>query len=500
VAPAKRLATRKAPNTRGPRGEADDPRATYEQGPSNGQGDGIIHANVTATATAPIFPPGPPPRDGILANARFFAGFFFDPLRFIGGRFEAYGDIYYAPSGGTPLYVLRHPEHLREVLVTRASSFHKTHSAFERLSQVLGDGLLTSDGETWRRQRRMVQPAFAHGRLAGYASIMSDEARRALAPWGDGEVRDMGGELMQLTLRVVSRTLFGHDVTPEHIADVGHAMKLFQEGLVRPDLLPSWFPSPRRQKLAAALAALDRMTYGIIAARRGSPTLGSSDLLQRLVDAVDEEGDGGRLSEKELRDQLVTLFLAGHETTSHALTWTLYLLSQNQSAESMLHAELDEVLRGKDPTYEDLARLPYTQQVVEESMRLFPPVYSLARRAHEDTEIGGFPVAAGSEVILWVYMTHRDPRWFPNPDVFAPERFAPEEEAKRPKLAYLPFGGGPRACIGKVFAMLEARLLLATLAQRYRFELPPGHRATPKPRITLVPKQGMKMRLRARHL
>lgn len=453
---------------------------------------------MTVASAPPRFPPGPPPRDGIVANARFFVRFLLDPIGFVRGRFEAYGDIYYAPSRGTPLYVLRHPDHLREVLVTRASSFDKTHSAFASLAQVLGEGLLTSDGETWKRQRRMVQPAFAHARLAGYASIMGEEARRTLAGWRDGEVREMSGEMMELTLRVVSRTLFGHDVTPGHIADVGHAMKLFQDVLVRQDPFPAWVPTPRRRRFAASLAALDGMTYGIIAARRASPARGHTDLLQMLVDAVDEEGDGGHLSEKELRDQLVTLFLAGHETTSHALTWTLYLLSQNPEAERALHAELDAVLAGRDPGYDDLARLPYTGQVVEESMRLFPPVYSLARKAREDTEIGGFPVPAGSEVILWLYMTQRDPRWFPEPGAFRPERFAPEEEAKRPKLAYLPFGSGPRACIGKVFAMVEARLLLATLAQRYRFELVRGHRVAVKPRITLVPKHGMKMIVRGR--
>ena len=442
-------------------------------------------------------PPGPPPRDGVLAHARYFAGFLLDPIGFVGQRFERYGDVYYAPSGGTGLYVIRHPDHLREVLVTRASSFHKTHSAFARLSLVLGDGLLTTDGETWKRQRRMVQPAFSSARLAGYAGVMVEEAARASAGWRGGEVRDVGREMMELTLRVVSRTLFGHDVSAQHIADVGRAMRLFQASLVRPDVLPAWMPSARRRRLRGALDALDAMTYGIIAERRSRPAR-EPDLLQMLVDAVDEEGDGGRLSEKELRDQLVTLFLAGHETTSHALTWTLYLLSQNPGAERALHDELDRVLGSRDPTYEDLARLPYTEQVIHESMRLYPPVYSVARRAHEDTTIGSYAVRAGSEVILWIYMTHRDARFFPEPDAFRPERFTAEEEARRPKLAYLPFGAGPRACIGKVFAMIEARLVLASIARRWRLELVAGRRVVPQPRITLVPKHRMRMRLVAR--
>jgi cytochrome P450 len=456
---------------------------------------------VTAIAHAAL-PPGPPPRDGLLATARYAAGFLLDPMGFVGGRFARYGDIYYAPSKGRGLYVLRHPDHLREVLVTRAASFTKTHTAFARLSLVLGDGLLTTDGDTWKRQRRMVQPAFAHDRLAGYAQVMVEEAARAASSWHGGEERDMSREMMQLTLRVVCRALFGHDVSPRHIDDVGRAMTLFQASLIGLDLLPSWLPSPRRRRLTRVLRALDAMTYSVIAERRQRGGQGATDLLQRLLDAVDDEGDKGKLTEKELRDQLVTLLLAGHETTSHALTWTLCLLSQNPDVERALHAELDAVLGpqpgGRDPGYDDLAQLPLTEQVFQESMRLYPPVYTIARQAKEDTEIGGYPVPAGSDVMLWLYMTHHDPRFFPEPQAFRPSRFSPEEEARRPKLAYLPFGAGPRACIGKVFAMVEGRLLLATLARRFRFELAPGQRVEAQPRITLVPRYGMKMRLRAR--
>jgi cytochrome P450 len=307
---------------------------------------------------------------------------------------------------------------------------------------------------------------------------------------------------MQLTLRTVSRALFGHDVSAGQVEVVGRAMRLFQDGLVRTDLLPAWVPSPQRSRLREALAALDAMTYEVIARRRAPGARparagGAPDLLQMLVDAVDEEGDGGRMTEKELRDQLVTLFLAGHETTSHALSWALYCLSQNPAAEQALHEEVDAVLgaEGRDPTYEDLERMPWGEQVISEAMRLYPPVYSIARAAHEDTEIGGYPVRAGSEVMLWVYMTHHDPRFFPEPEAFRPERFTAEEEAKRPRLAYLPFGAGPRACIGKVFAMIEARLLLATIVRRWRLELAPGHRVAPRTRITLVPSHGMRMRI-----
>jgi cytochrome P450 len=449
-------------------------------------------------AASPSFPPGPPLRKGAGAHARHYLRFFRDPLGFVARRFDEYGDVYYAPSDDGGLYVVKHPDHLREVLVTRAASFHKTHSAFLRMSRFLGDGLLTTDGETWRRQRRMVNPAFAQARLAGYAEVMSDEASRAVARWRDGEVRDMSRAMMELTLRVVSRTLLGQDVGA-HVDEVGRAMVTFQESMLSFDrFLPTWVPTPHRRDFRRALRSLDAMMYGTIDRRRrdiASAATERRDLLDMLVRAKDEEGDGGRLSEREIRDQLVTLFLAGHETTSHALTWTLYLLSQNPAAESALHAEIDGVLGGRSPTFDDLARLPYTEQVLSEAMRLYPPVFTIARKAHEDTEIGGYAVRAGSEAVLWVYMTHRDPRWYADPEAFRPERFAEGAVATRPKLAYLPFGSGPRACIGKVFAMIEARLLLATIAQRFRLQLAPGQRVTPRPRITLVPEHGMKMAL-----
>jgi cytochrome P450 len=243
------------------------------------------------------------------------------------------------------------------------------------------------------------------------------------------------------------------------------------------------------------------MIYGMVDARRAiDPAAAPHDVLQMLLGATDHEdgGDGAGLTATEVRDHLVTLFLAGHETTSHALTWALYLLSQHRDAWEHLTGELDAVLGDRMPGYEDLDALPYTEAVMSEAMRLYPPAYMVARRAIADTEIGGYPVPAGAEVVAWIYMTHRDPRWYPQPLAFRPERFAPEARAALPKMAYLPFGGGPRACIGAGFAMVEARLILATLACRYRFELEPGHRVAIQPRITLVPKGGMPMIVRAR--
>lgn len=443
---------------------------------------------------APRVPPGPPPRRGrVLGSIGYYLNFLADPLGYVAGRFDRYGDIYYAPSVDGGLYAIKHPDHLYEVLVTRAASYEKTHTALRRLSEVLGGGLLNSDGDRWKRHRRMIQPAFSHARVSGYAAAMIDETLAATARLGDGEVCDVDREMMELTLRVVSRALFSHDAGND-TATISRAMSAFQARLAGPELVPKWIPWPRRNRVEQAIDDLDRIVYGMIAARRAqTETPEPPDLLHMLVTAIDEEGDGGRLTEKEVRDELVTLFLAGHETTSNALTWTWHLLAQHPGVEAKLHAELDAVLGTRAPRLEDLERLPYTDQVIKEAMRLYPPVFMVARQAREDTEIGGYPVPRGSEVVLWIYQTHHDPRWYPEPAAFRPERFAPGEEARLPKLAYLPFGAGPRTCIGKSFAMIEARLILASIAQRFRFTPVPGHPVEEAPRLTLGVKRGLRM-------
>ena len=458
---------------------------------------------MTLASAAPA-PPGPAPRrGGFLGNVAYYAGFLMDPIGFVASRFARYGDIYRVPgtgpggerSGHPDLYALRHPDHLHEVLVTRAAKFEKTHTAFERLSEFLGQGLLTSDGETWRRHRSLVNPAFGKKRLAGYAEIMQAEAERTAREWEDGSVRDIGRDMMELTLRAVSRTLFHHDVT-EQTAEVARAMGAFHEMVVQPDLLPSWLPTPAKRRRARAVQTLDGIIYAMIEGRRKNPPDAETDLLQMLLNATDELG--GRLDDREIRDELTTLFLAGHETTAHALAWTWYLLAQSAGAEQKLHAELDAQLSGRAPHFEDLTSLPWTQQVLEESMRLYPPAYMVGRRAADDTEIGGYPVNRGSEVVLWIFLTHRDPRWWPDPEAFRPERFAPGQDAGRPRSAYLPFGAGPRTCVGKAFAMIEAQVVLAALAQRFRLE-PAGHiPVTVKPRITLCPAEPILMRPRRR--
>jgi cytochrome P450 len=427
--------------------------------------------------------------------------FLTDIVGVVGDRFQEYGDVYRVPGKPAALYVLRHPEHLYEVLVERAADFDKGHTAFDRLSEVLGSGLLTSDGDRWRRHRRMMQPAFQRARLIAYTRAMATESEALESRLKDGQLLDMGDTMMALTLAVVSRTLFSHDVSDDS-GSVSHAMSTFQDSLARPDILPRWVPDPARIRRQRAIESLDDIILRLIRERRDErearPDVERDDLLERLMMAEDEEGDGARLTETEIRDELVTLFLAGHETTAQSLTWTFYLLSQHPAIERRLQAELDQVLAGRTPSYDDLEQLPYTDQVVSEALRLYPPVYLIARRALTDTRIGGFDVPRGSELALWVYMTHRDPRWYDVPRAFRPERFTPEARARLPRGAYLPFGLGPRTCIGKVFALIEARIILATLAQRFRFELDPGQRVDIRPRITLTPKYGMRMRVRRR--
>lgn len=453
-------------------------------------------------------PPGPPPRRSLVDSLVYYASFYFDALGFVEERFERYGDLYFVGSRAPTLagadrglYVLKHPDHLRELLSTQASKFKKEHTAFEQLSRVLGEGLLTSDGETWKRQRRLVQPAFARGRLAGYADVMAEEARRTFEGWSSSssrpDERDMSHEMMELTLRIVSLTLFGHDASGD-VEAVRGAMRTLQGSLATPDLLPKWAPSPTRRAVERAIASLDAVIFGLIAERRRDRLRGDARARVDLLDILLGSGEGGDagdvLTEREIRDQLMTLFLAGHETTSHALTWTLYLLARNPREEQRLADEVRTVIGDRPPSLDDLERLPRTKQVIEESMRLYPPAYLLARRASEDAEIGGYLIPRGSEVIGWTYMTHRDSRWFPDPLSFRPERFSPEGEASMKPFSFLPFGAGPRACIGKSFAMVEAQLLLASLIQRFRFELLP-QKVELSPRITLHPKRGLRMRL-----
>jgi cytochrome P450 len=420
----------------------------------------------------------------------------FDPLGTVARRFERFGDAYRVQQGDSHLYLLRDPDHIRDVLVTNAAAFDKQHSAFQRLSLVLGDALLTSDGERWRRQRRLVQPAFARSRLVQYSSVMVEEAARASRELPRGKRFDLSREMNALTLRIVTRTLFGQAF--EESGETRSAMADLNRWFATPPQLLRLVPGTQR-RFDRALATLDAVIERLIDTKRRAQIdadAAGTDLLSALMQARDEQGEA--LTARELRDQLLTLYLAGHETTSQALTWTLYLLTQAPDALAKLQSELDQVLGGRLPTYDDLAALPYTEQVIKEGLRLYPPAFVLPRHACADTHIGPYRVAKGSEVVIWSFHAQRDPRFYPEPERFRPERFEAEAEAARPKYAYLPFGAGQRACIGQLFAMVEAQLILATLLPRLRFEYAAARPARIRTGVTLTPRGGMPMRVFAR--
>jgi cytochrome P450 len=431
-------------------------------------------------------PPGPKgfPLLGVLLPLRK------DGPAFLQNMAKQHGDVVFLPAGGQQVYFLNHPDFVREVLVSQQHKFKKSR-VLERAKALLGEGLLTSEGAFHLRQRRLVQPAFHRDRLAGYAATMVQRACAARERWTDGQVIDMSREMMRLTMDIVSRTLFSAEVdgeADEIAAALDGVFGLFDIILMPYSEVMQKLPLPMMRRFHAAKARLDATIYRLIRERRASSE-DKGDLLSMLLLAQDEEGQGG-MSDEQVRDELLTLFLAGHETTANALTWGWYLLSQNADATRKMHAEVDQL--GRVPTITDLASLPYTTAVFAEALRMFPPAWAIGRRALEDVEFGGYRIPKGCVVLLSPYVTHRDARWFAEPDRFLPERWL-TEDAGRPKFAYFPFGGGSRVCIGERFAGMEGVLLLAVIAQNWNFSLVPGHRVERKAQITLRPKFGMKM-------
>jgi len=435
-------------------------------------------------------PPGPEPH--------FLIGNFPlgrpDPLAVFTGWAREFGDIFYYRAGWIHVYFLNSPELIESVLVTNQQNFRKDR-VIQNSRWFLGQGLLTSEGGEWLRQRRLSQPAFHRERLALYARIINGCAEEMLDSWKDGENRDVHQEMMQLTLRVAAKVLFSVDVKNESKEVAAALNLLMKHSSGARMLLPPWvryLPLPFLIRVRRAVRQLDEVVYRIIRERRRSEN-DNGDLLSMLMSARDE--DGSRMTDRQLRDEVMTFLLAGHETTALSLSWAWYLLSENPEAENKLHHELARVLDGKNPSFEDLPRLCYTEAVVKESVRLYPPAWSLARTAAEDFEIGGYLVPAGSNVVMSQWIMHRDPRFFPSPEQFDPGRWFEEHTQRLPRFAYFPFGGGPRYCVGASFAMMEATLLLAAIAQRFRLRMVPGHNVVPVPSITLRPKYGIKMSL-----
>lgn len=412
------------------------------------------------------------------------------PIRFLTSLARDYGDVSHFSYGPQHLYFINHPDLIRDVLVTKSASFMKGR-ALQRAKLLLGDGLLTSEGELHRRQRRLAQPAFHRYHIDEYAVMMIDRAEATSASWRDGETLDVHHEMMLLTLAIVARTLFGADVDKEANtigAALTEALETFPL-LINPfaSLLQK-LPFPRVRRLRRAIATLDSTIYRIIEERQRSGG-DRGDLLSMFLMMVDEEGDQTGMSSKQLRDEVMTLFLAGHETTANALSWTWYLLSLHPDIERELHREIDSILGDRAPIPADYPRLPYTEMVLAESMRLFPPAWVIGRLAIEDVEIGGWTIPRGSIAIVSQAVMHRDARFWPDPDRFDPQRFTAAAKASRPRFSYFPFGGGPRVCIGEGFAWMEGVLALASLARKWRVRV--NDEVVPLPLITLRPKGGM---------
>jgi cytochrome P450 len=416
-----------------------------------------------------------------------------DPLALLTRLARTYGDVVYFRIGGERAFLLNHPQHIRDVLVTHHKNFTKSRG-LERAKKLLGEGLLTSEGAPHLRQRRLLQPAFHRERIAAYASVMTEHADRMRQRWTSGAELDISREMMRLTLSIVGKTLFDRDVESQ-ADEVGVALTRVLE-LFWVTLLPfsdfiDKLPLPAMRRGRAARAKLDRLIYELIAERRaGGQDRG--DLLSMLLMAQDEE-DGVGLTDRQVRDEAMTLLLAGHETTANALAWTWYLVSRAPEVEARLHEEIDRVLQGRLPGAADVAALSFVEKVVTESMRLYPPAWLIGRRAIHDYPIGEFVAPARALLFMTPYVMQRDPRYYADGDRFLPERWTPEFKAALPKYAYFPFGGGPRQCIGEPFAWMELVLLVATIAQRWRLRLAQEHPPVPQPVVTLRPKHGITM-------
>jgi len=427
-----------------------------------------------------------------------YRGQTFDPLAFELNSALTYGDLAYWQIGPMKAYQLNSPDLIRRILVEEPQKYYKAKLFKNAFSKIAGNGLLTSDGEFWKRQRKLAQPAFHYRRIEAYAQVMVEHTLRMLHGWQSGQTRDIFQEMSKLTMGIVAKTLFNADVGAEAhrigvlMTEVLDATNRRLMNLVQ---VPDWLPTAAHQREAQALKAFDEIILSMIEERRRSGK-DQGDLLSMLLAAQDE--DGSQMTDKQLRDETMTLFIAGHETTANALTWTLYLLAEHPHIEAKLRYEIDSVLSGRTPTVRDLAQLPYTEKVIKEALRLYPPANGFTREPIEDVAIGGYPIKKGSLIMVHAWALHRNPKYFQNPEQFDPERFLPENEKKIHKYAYLPFGGGPRICIGNTFAMMEARLILATLYGHFDFALVPGQRIIPEQLVTLRPKYGIRMALTAR--
>lgn len=434
--------------------------------------------------------PGPPLYTAVGNTLRFLR----HALDFSMEMRERYGDVVSVPTLMGRLTLIYSADGVRHVLQENHLNYNKDIPDYRILSLLLGKGLLTNDGASWLQQRRLIQPAFHRGRIAALGPIMTDNAMAWLEQLeasnnvDSGEPLDVFQEISGLTLSIVSKALFGADLPTHELERVGQALTsanhLLADAFYLPGILS--FPTPQRRRLYAARSELYAVVDEIVRRRRAAPEQ-RDDLLAMLLEARDADTGEG-MSDQQVRDEVLTLLVAGHETTANALSWTFYLLAQHQSEAAKLQDEYRRVLQGRPPLMEDLPQLPLTRMVVEESMRLYPSAWAVGRRAIQADEIGGYTIPKGAYILLVQYVTHRHPDYWEQPESFEPERFSAERGTDRPRFAYFPFGGGPRLCIGNQFALTEAQLILATVLSRYQLRLAPNAHVVPEPLVTLRPR------------
>ena len=448
----------------------------------------------SVSASAAKVAPGPPPGP----KGRFLLGSLVemsrDWLGFYQRCADEYGDVVRVHLAHVPVFLVVHPRDIETVLVTNAANFTKS-ADYRALARVLGKGLLTSEGDFWQRQRGLIQPAFHRQNILAYAKVMTAATGRMLESWKNGGERNVHEDMMRVTLEIVAQCLYGAEISGQ-AARVGKAMEAVTERFVTNASQALLFPFDIPVFLAwrewRAIRDLNKIIGGIIRERRSS-NQAREDLLDMLLRARD--ADGKPMSDAQLRNEVMTLFLAGHETTAIALSWACCLIAQNEEIEAKLAEELRTVLGGRAPTPDDLPRLRYTEMVLKETLRLYPAVWGIGRRAVAECELGGYRVPAGTNIFILQWRTQRDARFFPEPERFDPERWAedPVRSGKIPRFAYFPFGGGPRVCVGASFAMMEATLLLAMVQQKYHLELVPGHPIELFATVTLRPKHGIRV-------
>ena len=451
------------------------------------------------------YPPGPT----YILPYRLVRKFLHDPLKLLIDISHTYGDIAHFKFGSQNVYLLNNPDYIEDVLVTNYKKFIKSRG-LQVSKRLLGNGLVTSEGEYHDLQRHLIQPTFYPKRIKTYSDMMIKQANDMCNSWHDGAILDIHKEMTKLTLAIICKTVLGYDIDPEH-DEVGDAlltcMKYFNRLLMPFGELIEKIPLlPINKGFQKAKKDLDSIVYRMIKEHRkildkGDDKESHDDLLLTLLQAQDEEAGIGRMTDEQLRDEVMTIFLAGHETTANALTWTYYLLSENPLIETRLQEELYSIFgNSRTPiTVDDVPKLQYTEKLLTESMRLFPPAWALGRQAIDDYKVGGYSVPKGSIILMSQYVMHRDPRYFPEPDRFYPDRWTEEFRKQLPRFSYFPFGGGIRGCIGEPFAWLEGILLIATICRQWRLKHVPSHKVELKPLITLRPKYGMQMKITKIH-